>query len=78
MANRKIGVTSTSFNMPFDEMLPLAKEMGITGVQIWGVGGEHDAMSLSKVDRKRLLDKIQSHGMVVSALCSDVCGFCIP
>ena len=59
MATRKIGVTATSLHMPFDKMLPLAKEMGITGLQLWGVGGEHDARSLSKDDRKRLLDQIQ-------------------
>ena len=78
MANRKIGVTSTSFNMPFDDMLPLAKEMGITGVQIWGVGGEHDAMTLSKDDRRRLLEKMQSNGMEITALCAEVGGFCHP
>lgn len=78
MATRKVGVTSTSFNMPFDKMLPLAKEMGITGVQIWGVGGEHDARTLSKDARLRLLDQIKSHGMEVSALCAEVGGFTDP
>lgn len=78
LANRKIGVTSTSFNMPFDKMLPLAKEMGITGVQLWGVGGEHDAMALSKDDRKRLLDQILSQGMEITALCAEVGGFSHP
>lgn len=78
MASRKIGVTSTSFHMPFDEMLPLAREMGITGLQLWGVGGEHDAMTLSTDDRKRLLDQITSLGMEISALCAEVGGFCHP
>ncbi len=78
MAARKIGVTSTSFNMPFDQMLPLAREMGITGVQLWGVGGEHDARSLSRDDRLRLLEKIQSAGMEISALCAEVGGFTHP
>lgn len=78
MANRKIGVTSTSFNMPFDKMLPLAKEMGITGVQLWGVDGEHDARTLSIDDRKRLLDLIHSYGMEISALCAEVGGFTHP
>lgn len=64
--------------MPFDQMLPLAKEMGITGLQLWNVGGEHDAPSLSKDDRKRLLDKITSHGMEISALCAEVGGFAEP
>lgn len=78
MANRKIGVTSTSFCMPFDKMLPLAKEMGIVGVQLWGVGGEHDAMTLSSDDRRRLLDQIRSQGMEISALCAEVGGFTTP
>jgi L-ribulose-5-phosphate 3-epimerase len=78
LATRKIGVTSTSFAMPFDDMLPLAKEMGIEGVQLWGVGGEHDAKTLTKDDRLRLLDKIHSHGMVVTALCAEVGGFTNP
>lgn len=64
--------------MPFDKMLPLAKEMGITGVQLWGVGGEHDAMTLTKDDRKRLLEQIQSHGMEITALCAEVGGFSHP
>jgi len=78
MANRKIGVTSTSFNMPFDQMLPLAKEMGITGIQLWNVSGEHDARSLTQDARERLLDKIRSHGMEISALCAEVGGFTDP
>lgn len=78
MANRKIGVTSTSFGMPFDEMLPLAKEMGIKGVQLWGASGEHDAKALSRDDRLRLLDKIHSYGMEVTALCAEVGGFTNP
>lgn len=78
MAARKIGVTSTSFNMPFDKMLPLAKHMGITGVQLWGVGGEHDARTLSRDDRMRLLEQIQSQGMEISALCAEVGGFSDP
>ncbi|NLN75116.1 MAG: sugar phosphate isomerase/epimerase [Armatimonadetes bacterium] len=78
MANRKIGVTSTSFAMPFDEMLPLAKRMGIKGVQLWCAHGEHDAKMLSKDDRLQLLDKIHSHGMVVTALCAEVGGFTNP
>jgi len=78
LADRKIGVTSTSFNMPFDEMLPLAAEMGITGVQLWNVGGEHDARSLSTDERKQLLEKIKSRGMEISALCAEVGGFTDP
>lgn len=78
MANRKIGITETSLAMPFDEMLPLAKELGISGIQIWGVSGIHDAMSLSRDDRKRLLDQIRSHGLEISALCAEVGGFTDP
>ncbi len=59
-------------------MLPLAKEMGITGLQLWGVGGEHDAMTLNRDDRLRLLEKIQSMGMEISALCAEVGGFSDP
>lgn len=64
--------------MPFDKMLPLAKEMGIVGVQLWGVGGEHDAMTLTKDDRMRLLDQISSQGMEITALCAEVGGFTHP
>jgi L-ribulose-5-phosphate 3-epimerase len=78
LANRKIGVTETSLAMPFDEMMPIARDLGITGVQIWGVGGIHDAMTLSKDDRKRLLDQIRSYGMEISALCAEVGGFTHP
>jgi L-ribulose-5-phosphate 3-epimerase len=78
LANRKIGITETSLAMPFNEMLPLAKELGIAGLQIWGVGGIHDAMSLSKDDRKRLLDQIKSYGLEISALCAEVGGFTHP
>ncbi len=78
LANRKIGITETSLAMPFDDMLPLAKELGIAGLQIWGVGGIHDAMALSIDDRKRLLDQIKSHGLEISALCAEVGGFTNP
>lgn len=78
MATRKIGITATSLHMPFDQMLPIAKEMGITGLQLWGVGGEHDARSLSRDDRMRLLDQIKSQGMEISALCAEVGGFTDP
>jgi len=78
LANRKIGVTETSLAMPFDQMLPLAKDLGITGIQIWGVGGIHDAMTLTSDDRKRLLDQIKSYDMEISALCAEVGGFAHP
>jgi len=62
-------------NSLLPDLQEIAKEMGIAGVQLWGVGGEHDAMTLSTDARKRLLDQIRSQGMEISALCAEVGGF---
>lgn len=75
MAARKIGITATSFITPFEESLNIAKELGITGIQLWNVGGEHDPRVLSIDDRKKLNEKIHSCGLEVSALRGEVGGF---
>ncbi len=72
MYNFPIGVLLESFRLPLDEALDKAAELGFKGVQIYATTGAQAPENLSASQRKELLDKIKSRGLVVSALCGDL------
>ncbi len=71
MYNFPIGVMLNSFRLPFDEALDKAVEVGAKGLQIYATYGEMAPENLSTEQRKIILDKIKSRGLVISALCGD-------
>lgn len=72
MYNFPIGVLLESFRLPLDEALDKAAELGFKGIQIYATTGAQAPENLSASQRKELLDKIKSRGLVVSALCGDL------
>lgn len=72
MYNFPIGVLLESFRLPLDEALDKATELGFKGIQIYATTGAQAPENLSASQRKELLDKIKSRGLVVSALCGDL------
>ena len=71
MSNLKIGVMVESFRLNAREGIAKAAEVGAQGIQIYTSGEETHPDKLDKVARKDLLKYIQSHKLVVSALCGD-------
>lgn len=74
MADFKIGVIIDSFRLGVEEGIVKAKEVGASGIQVYATSGAMAPENLNASQRKELLDKITSNGLVVSALCGDLGG----
>lgn len=74
MADFKIGVIIDSFRLGLDDGIRKAKEVGADGIQVYAIKGEVSPESLNSRQRRELLDKVKSQGLVVSALCGDLGG----
>ncbi|GAH51250.1 unnamed protein product, partial [marine sediment metagenome] len=74
MNKLKIGVTLVSFQLPVEESLKKAAEIGLKGVQLWNVGGELDPQNISKDERGEFVKKVSSLGLTITALCGDIGG----
>ena len=74
MADFKIGVIIDSFRLGTDDGIRKAREVGADGIQIYATHGEVAPENLNAAQRRELLDKIKSQGLVVSALCGDLGG----
>ena len=70
----KIGVMVESFRMPFRKVIPLARELGAEGVQIYVSKGEFTPDNLSPSGRRELRDYLRGWNMEISALCGDFGG----
>ena len=68
----KIGVMLDSFRLPIDQALAKAEEVGGQGLQVYATYGEMAPENLSVKARKEFLNKVKSHGLVISALCGDL------
>ncbi len=68
----KIGVMLDSFRLPIDQALAKAEEVGGQGLQVYATYGEMAPENLSAKARKEFLNKVKSHGLVISALCGDL------
>ncbi len=75
MSKLKIGVTLVSFQLPVEESLKKAAEIGLKGVQLWNVGGELDPRNMSKDEREKFAKRVSSLGLTITALCGDIGGF---
>ncbi len=74
MKQFKIGVMLDSFKIDIDRAIEEAARLGAQGVQAYAVDGEMKPSNLSANRRKDILDRIESHGMVVAAICGDLGG----
>ncbi|WP_066648102.1 sugar phosphate isomerase/epimerase family protein [Christensenella timonensis] len=74
MARFQIGVMLDSFKIDINRAIEEAARLGVQGVQAYAVDGEMKPSNLSEARKKDILDRIQSHGMVVAAICGDLGG----
>ena len=74
MIDFKIGVIIDSFRIGVGKGIEKAREVGADGIQVYATSGEMAPENLNSAQRKEMLDRIKSHGLVVSALCGDLGG----
>ncbi len=72
MTSFPIGVMLDSFKTDVNTALRLAQGVGAQGIQVYATHGELSPESLTGPGRRELLDRIKSHGLVISALCGDL------
>jgi L-ribulose-5-phosphate 3-epimerase len=70
----KIGVLVDSFRLGIEDGIDKAKQIGAEGIQIYATYGDLAPENLNDKRKKELLDRIESNGLVVSALCGDLGG----
>lgn len=74
MNDFKIGVIADSFRVGIDESIQKAAGIGAQGLQLYATTGEMSPENLSAGRKREILDRIDSNGMVVSAICGDMGG----
>ena len=67
-----IGVIIDSFRTDMGEAFKKAKNMGVTGIQVYSTRGEMSPENLSPLKRKEFLKRVKDHGLEISALCGDL------
>lgn len=73
MGKFSIGVMADSFQLPFEQSIIKAREVGANGVQLYAIQGEITPENLNKEKRKNVRRILKENELVVSALCGD-CG----
>lgn len=71
----KIGAIVEMFRKPLREGIALAAELGCEGVQIYGMTPEFNLLERPVADIRDLRKYAADHGLVFSAVCSDIPGF---
>ena len=74
MSQFQIGVLIDGFRAELPVALGLAEKAGVKGIQIYSTRGDMAPENLTPAKRRELLDRVKSHGLVVSALCGDLGG----
>jgi len=74
MKKFSIGVMADSFQLPFEQSIVKAHEVGADGVQLYAVQGEITPENLSAEKRKNIRQILKENELVVSALCGDFGG----
>jgi len=67
-----IGVMMDSFHLPVPEAIAKAVAIGAQGFQMYATYGEHSPENMTPAKIRELLDRMQSSGLVFSALCGDL------
>lgn len=74
MNDFKIGVIADSFRVSIDESIKKAAGIGAQGLQFYATSGEMAPENLTPQRKREILDRIESNGMVISAICGDMGG----
>lgn len=71
----KIGVMLESFKCDVIEAIKKAAELGVDGIQFYGVSGELDCDKLTDNKKSELKSLLIQHNLQVSAVCADLGGY---
>jgi len=74
MKKFSIGVMADSFQLPFEQSIVKAREVGANGVQLYAIQGEITPENLTAEKRKNVNRILKENELVVSALCGDFGG----
>ncbi|WMJ22972.1 sugar phosphate isomerase/epimerase family protein [Paludicola sp. MB14-C6] len=75
MYNFPIGVLLESFRTDVNTSMKMAKELGISAVQVHAAGGTFDVDTVTKDQISEFTKMLNDNGLEVSALCGDfICG----
>ena len=72
MYNFPIGVILDSFREDFDSALKSARELNVSGLQMYATRGEFAPENLSASKRREILKKVKDAGLCFSAICGDL------
>ncbi|MGX7417902.1 sugar phosphate isomerase/epimerase family protein [Carnobacterium gallinarum] len=72
MKQYPIGVMLESFKVDYDTALSLAVDVGAQGIQVYATDGELAPKNLVGGKRKAFLERVENHGLEISALCGDL------
>lgn len=70
----KIGVITDCFKLPLADSISLAKELGLSGVQIYATTGEFSPDTLTVNQKETFKNLLKESGLEISALCGDMGG----
>lgn len=70
----KIGVLLDSYELPFDDALDKAADLGVDGVQFYTTRGRLAAWEMDEKARRELRARVAERGLAISALCGDLGG----
>lgn len=70
----KIGVITDCFKLPLADSISLAKELGLSGVQIYATTGEFSPDTLTVNQKEAFKNLLKESGLEISALCGDMGG----
>lgn len=74
MNDFSIGVIADSFQLPFQDSIRKACEIGADGVQLYAVSGEISPEQMDAQKRREVRSLITGSGLKISALCGDLGG----
>lgn len=63
-----------SFRLSLQEGIKKSRQVGAEGIQVYAVQGDMSPENLTPVQRREILDRTVSNGLVISALCGDLGG----
>ncbi len=72
----KIGIITDCLKKPLEESIPLAKQIGLEGVQIYAGMGKFTPDTLTAEQKEFYKKLLKDNELVVSALCGDLGGRC--
>ena len=70
----KIGMIAEMLRLPLYESLDTAKAMGVTGVQLYAVHGDHNFLEMSDDEFAKLKAYCENLGLDISSICCDLGG----